>query len=281
MGSIYDIIKKRISVRSYSDKTCEENKKKELMDYLEARHTGPFGHEVRFRLVEASDYDLEEIKKLGTYGMIRGAKLYLAGAVVTGEKSMEDFGCCMEDAVLKATEMGLGTCWLGGSLDRSVFGQKIGIREGEVIPAVTPLGYPSEIRSQEDETVRKRVDADNRKGFDELFFFDFNKKPLDRAVSGKYGTALEALRLSPSASNKQPWRIIFEGGEKPFHFYLDEDFDYNNRFKDIKLQNLDIGIAMCHFELVSRELGLNGKWVDAKPGIDPGKLIYIASWVSR
>ncbi len=272
MESMIDIIKKRISVRSYSGKNLEEIKKKELMDYLEKHHTGPFGNNVRFQLVEASDYDLEEIKRLGTYGMIKGAKLYLAGAVFLSEKAMEDFGYCMEAAILKAAEMGIGTCWLGGSLDRSVFGQKIGIKKGEVIPAVTPLGYAAEKRSREDEYVRKRVGADNRKDFNKLFFMDIKGNP--------YEASFEAVRLAPSASNKQPWRVIKENGGKSFHFYLDEDYNYNNRFKDIKLQNIDIGIAMCHFEFVSRELDLKGKWVIERPGTKADDLIYIVSWAA-
>ena len=29
------------------------------MDYLKKNHTGPFGNNVRFEIVEASDYDLD------------------------------------------------------------------------------------------------------------------------------------------------------------------------------------------------------------------------------
>lgn len=281
MARLMDVIKKRISVRSYSDEICEESKLKELMDFIGSRcSAGPFGNVIRFKLVEAADYDLEELKKLGTYGMIRGARLYLAGAAIAGGRCMEDFGYCMETAILKASELGIGTCWLGGSLDRGAFGLKIGLKNGEIIPAVTPLGYASDKRTQEDQTVRARVDADSRKNFDELFL-GADRKPLERKSLGKYEDSLEAVRLAPSASNKQPWRVIYEGSKKSFHFYLDEDYNYNNRFKDIKLQNIDMGIAMCHFESVSRESGLIGKWKTGLPGIDAGELIYIVSWVGE
>ena len=48
------------------------------------------------------------------------------------------------------------------------------------------------------------------------------------------------------------------------------------------MQRLDMGIAMCHFELTAQELGLEGKWIIAEPGIrTPGELtVYTASWIS-
>jgi len=36
-----------------------------------------------------------------------------------GDKNLEDFGYLMEEAILFATGLGLGTCWLGGSFTKS------------------------------------------------------------------------------------------------------------------------------------------------------------------
>ncbi len=46
------------------------------------------------------------------------------------------------------------------------------------------------------------------------------------------------------------------------------------------MQRLDMGIAMCHFELAARELGLSGKWLHAMPDITkPDDLTkYVVSW---
>jgi hypothetical protein len=45
---------------------------------------------------------------------------------------------------------------------------------------------------------------------------------------------------------------------------------------------LDLGIAMCHFELTARELGLLGKWISTEPAITkPDELTeYTVSWVN-
>ncbi|MBO7677409.1 MAG: hypothetical protein J6S49_07845, partial [Erysipelotrichaceae bacterium] len=87
--------------------------------------------------------------------------------------------------------------------------------------------------------------------------------------------ALEAVRLAPSAVNKQPWRIIRQNNT--FHFYKKPEVR-NEGIIDV--QKIDIGIALCHFELVLKENGIDSKIVIEDPQISsPEKLEYIASCV--
>jgi hypothetical protein len=46
------------------------------------------------------------------------------------------------------------------------------------------------------------------------------------------------------------------------------------------LQRLDIGIAMCHFELTARHQRLKGEWVSSDPGLPliDKNTVYIAMW---
>jgi len=46
------------------------------------------------------------------------------------------------------------------------------------------------------------------------------------------------------------------------------------------MQRVDLGIAMCHFELVARERGLAGTWVHEDPSIAPldKGVEHIATW---
>jgi len=50
------------------------------------------------------------------------------------------------------------------------------------------------------------------------------------------------------------------------------------KLRDVSLQEIDMGIAMCHFELTARELGLEGNWRqnESAPEIKPWE--YITSW---
>jgi hypothetical protein len=52
------------------------------------------------------------------------------------------------------------------------------------------------------------------------------------------------------------------------------------RIRDVDLQRIDLGIAMCHFELTAREDGLPGRWSRRSPdmGPVPTHTQYVVSW---
>lgn len=281
MDSVFEQIKKRYSVRTYLEKDIEASVLKAFDEYVQGVHRGPFQNEVRLMIVDGTGVDKAELRKLGTYSYIKGPRVFLSGSVKKSEYAMEDFGYCMEGAILKATELGLGTCWLGGTLNRSVFAQKMKLGEDELIPSVTPIGYASEEPWLIDRFVRGMSKGATRKDFSTLFFKDTLSQPLTESDCGVYFKALKAVQLAPSASNKQPWRIVKESDAPVFHFYLKENYLYNHIMKDIKIQNVDMGIAMCHFELVASELGLKGGWKMNDKAAGNHELKYIISWTGE
>ncbi len=79
------------------------------------------------------------------------------------------------------------------------------------------------------------------------------------------------------------WRIIKEGSA--WHFYLQRTPGYMTEEKLTQiadLQRMDMGIAISHFELTARELGLEGRWEMDEPEIEKADELteYTASWVS-
>jgi nitroreductase len=281
---IIEIISQRYSCRSYRPEPIAAETQQRLQNFMAALRSGPLGTPLRFDLLAASESDRRALRGLGTYGFIRGAAGFITGAAGPGEKNLEDFGYQMEAAILAATALGLGTCWLGGSFTQSSFARKIGATGGEIVPAVTATGYAVE-RSRYSRLVRSQVGADRRLPRDCLFFLGQFSVPLPAGASGPYVWPLEMVRLAPSASNKQPWRIIKDG--RAWHFYLQRTPKYGpgsmifNVMKLADLQRVDMGIAMCHFELTVRELGLDGKWVQMNPGlkIPDEHTEYVVSWV--
>ncbi|MCX7774346.1 MAG: nitroreductase family protein [Clostridia bacterium] len=279
MENVLEVIRQRYSVRTYEPKPVEPDKLQKLENFLLTLNKGPFGSKVRYKLIDIGDKADSELKKFISYGNIKGARYFIDGTVEKGEMAMEDFGYCMEKAVLFATSLGLGTVWLGGSLNRGVFAEKMNATENEVIPAITPVGYAAEKRGLMDRMLRTMSGGKNRKPFSELFFNGDLSVPLDQAAAGKYFDVLEAVRWSPSASNKQPWRIIKDKSKNDFHLYISEAPGYNSAIKDIRMQYNDMGIAMAHFELSAQAQGLSGSWKVQKPPMDSGSLNYIVSWI--
>ena len=99
----------------------------------------------------------------------------------------------------------------------------------------------------------------NRKPWETLFFNENINTPLSPDDAGVWEQALEMVRVGPSSSNKQPWRII--KSENHFHFFCANSKSYQKMYKGFNIQLIDMGIAMCHFELAAENTGLKGKWV--------------------
>jgi hypothetical protein len=209
---------------------------------------------------------------------------FIVGATRQPERGTEDYGYLMELIILHATDLGLGTCWLGGSFTKSSFAAKIGTGDDEVVPAVAAVGHIANRPRALDSVMRRAVGSDQRLLWQDLFFEGSFSTPLLREDAGEYAVPLEMLRLGPSASNKQPWRVVKTGNT--WHLFLARTKGYGQGILGRSLsrgdmQRLDMGIAMCHFEQTARELGLKGRWVVDQPEI--GELDelteYTVSWV--
>jgi hypothetical protein len=193
---------------------------------------------------------------------------------------MEDLGFCFEKVILAATSLGLGTCWMGGTFNRANFARRIKVSDDEVVPAISPIGYARDKRTVRERLLRRLAKSDQRKPWEELFFDGDLNTPLARGSAGKYAGVLDCVRLGPSASNNQPWRIVKQSSESAFHFYLKRTWGYDKFNARIDLQRVDMGIAMCHFEVAAKETGIAGRWVAANPGLEVGDVEYIISSVA-
>jgi len=179
----------------------------------------------------------------------------------------------------------LGTCWLGGSFSRSRFERKLGRQDGEMMPAVVSVGYSAAEPGRRDRLIRQQARSARRLPWERLFFNGKFYAPLAQDEAGDYATPLEMVRLGPSASNQQPWRIVREGSA--WHFYLHRTAGYPpsgfaHLLKIADIQRLDMGIAMCHFELTARELNLPGRWELREPTIakPDDRTEYTATWMA-
>jgi hypothetical protein len=282
---VTELIRRRFSCRTYLERPIGQEKQEQLKDFMSADGTGPFGTQPRFALAAATEQDRRALKGLGTYGIIRGATGFIIGAVKDGAGNLEDFGYQMERIILYATDLGLGTCWLGGTFTKSRFAKKISATNGESVPAVTSMGYMAEQHRMLDSLSRQTAGSDQRLPWERLFFDGQYGSPLSPEAAGPYAEPLEMVRLGPSASNRQPWRIVKDGDA--WHLFLQRSPGYREQrlkrlFRIADMQRIDMGIAMSHFQLTAEELGLKGRWVVQDPGIQAQHDLtqYTASWVA-
>lgn len=269
-----DVISKRKSVRKYDGELLSGDLRAKVDAVLARERVGFFGGRPRFALVDRAP---DEGVKLGTYGFIKGARTFVAGAIARGPHAEIDFGHGLEAIILELTALGLGTCWLGGTFSRAEYGRVLSLADDEVVPAVTPVGVAAERRGAVERLVRWGAKADSRLPWEEIFFDGMPPHSLTRESAGVHAEALEALRRAPSASNRQPWRVLKDGDR--LHLFLLRTPGYRKLVAATDLQRIDMGIAMCHVEAAAHALGLPGAWrVGAPEGPVSALGEYIVTW---
>jgi nitroreductase len=282
--SIVEIIQARTSWRTYTNDPLEAEFRNKIEHILVLEDViSPFKNSTgkcRFKLINVPDINPELNIKIGTYGMIKGSQNFIAGATERSNYDLENYGYLFETIILAITDLGLGTCWLGGTFSRSQVSDLLQPKDNEIIPAITPVGYPATRRWKEN-MIRAFAKAKIRKPWSELFFQgDFNT-PISQETIGEYKDILEMVRIGPSAGNRQPWRILKENKHNTYHFFVkyseDKKVSAYNQFV-----RLDIGIAICHFDLSVKEKGLSGIWEFKSPNLEiPKDLKYSISWIGE
>jgi len=273
--SIEETVKTRYSTRTYTDQIISSETKEKINAFISTL-SNPFSVKVNFKLLEANSSKNSE--KLGTYGVIKGSTNYIGATIEKNELGLEALGYEFEKLILYLTSLGLGTCWLGGTFNRSSFTNAFEVKENEIFPAISPYGYPSTKKRFADSLVRMVAKSNQRKPWSEIFFNQKFSETLSLEDAGAYAFPLEMIRLAPSASNKQPWRIVKEG--TTYHFYEFQAKGYSTSF-GYDIQKVDIGIAACHFHLAALEKDLKGEFKKLQtPAISmPEQIEYIFSWV--
>lgn len=272
--SLAQLIRERRSVRAYSGQAIPAAAFTELRAACGALTRGPLGTECRILL-------------LSNVWTIWGARHFLVGAARGGPHALADLGRLLEELVLRACGLSLGTCWIGLGFPQAAFAAAMALAPEEILPAVIAVGEPSGRTTAYGLAARLATGASRRKPWGELFFDGDFRAPLS-APGGEgaspFALALEMVRLAPSAQNRQPWRVVREGPEERarYHFFRQQPAGLLTSRPD--WLRLDVGIAMAHFELALAEAGGRGRWsADAFASAAdlrlPPRTDYVASWL--
>ena len=165
-----------------------------------------------------------------SYGMFKGVKNYI-GLIENKNDihSQEKLGYYGELTVLQATDMRLGTCWVGGTFDRKSC--PFMLSEHESIACVITFGSVSNERSMKEKFIYSMTHR-KAKTSEDLYV-------ADEPIPGWFKTGIETVRKAPSAVNRQPVVFTLKKGA------------VTASVKDVNIHGmaLDLGIAKLHFEL--------------------------------
>lgn len=241
----------RRSVRSYVDQVVDEPALNALGQFCREL---PGGEVARVDVLLEAPADLFTGLIVGSYGRVAGARSALLMIGRPGKRMVqESMGYLGEAAILQATAMGLGTCWVAGSFDRAVASRLTDLDAGERIFAVSPLGFAQERGRTGERLLKAMVRAKHRRPAAEIApGFDDERWPAWAAEG------VRLARIAPSAVNRQPWRFDFKDG-------LVTVSVVQRGLEGSVSRLLDVGIAMLHFEVGARLMGAPGIWVSSEP----------------
>jgi nitroreductase len=161
MKTLDELIRERRSIRSYLDKPVEKEK---IEQALEAARLAPSASNAQpWRFVVATGEKRKQILNEGLGGLIvpnswaKTAPVVVAVCSATGifkhaigesvqgtQYHLIDLGIAMEHFVLKATELGLGTCYIGWFNAKSIK-RALDLPGSWKVDCVITLGYPEKI----------------------------------------------------------------------------------------------------------------------------------------
>lgn len=209
---ILEIMKVRHSVRQYSMKKIEREKKEILIALINECNKDS-GLNIQIIFDEPKCFD----SMMAHYGKFSGVENYIALVGKKGAGLEEKAGYYGEKIVLKAQELGLNTCWVAMTHGKST--AKIG--RGGKLACIIALGYGATQGAMH------------------------KNKPLEQlcnCASGMpdwFSKGMEAALLAPTAMNQQKFYFTLENGKVSARagkgFYT----------------KMDLGIVKYHFEAAS------------------------------
>ncbi len=209
----FELMKERHSVRQYTGKKIE-SEKREILNALISQINQNEGLHIQIFYDEPKCFD----SMIAHYGSFKGVNNYIALVGKKSSKLDENLGYFGEQIVLKAQELGLNTCWVALNHGKS----NATINKGEKQVCLIAIGYG------ESSGVAHKI-----KSIEEVS--NYKSEMPEWFLHG-----VEAALLAPTAFNQQK-----------FYFELLPDNSIKTTCGKDFYTKLDSGIVKYHFEVVS------------------------------
>lgn len=229
--SIVRGIQLRKSVRKYKSQCLTEEDRNKVLHFISDSEKLFSEIEMDAFLVDDSDEIRKALK--GFFKVKAPHYIFFTSREENGWR--ENIGYYGEQIVLKLAKEGIGTCWVGTTVDENKLRKTLEIKYNQKFGIMVALGYPEE--ELEPISKRKRISIEQI----------IKGNPNDQEVF-----ILEALRDAPSSINSQPWKV--DKVKNRWDFYRQPKNVLLKRFMK-NMNSIDMGIGLCHVVMASREMG--------------------------
>jgi nitroreductase len=230
--SINEAIERRHAIRSYTERPIADEAAKELRDLIDA-HNRASGLSMRLFLDEPQAFS----SVIGRIGF-KNARNYLALIGKNDDSELDEkCGYHGEQVVLRATQLGLGSCWVAMGFRKTA----ISLTPGEKLRLIVALGYGAvEGKDHRSKPLEELYAVEGATaGAAGATGVAGAAEDAGNAMPAWFERGIKAAQLAPTARNQQKFRFVLTGDTV--------------RAEDTGgiLSRVDLGIVKCHFELAA------------------------------
>ncbi len=252
-----NLVENRKSVREYQKKLLGSKELGTLEEFLKEVDILLKNIAVEFVFIE-DGWQKESILqgRVGYVGNPVLAPHYIALLSEEKEGYLLNTAYILEQIVLKAVELDIGSCWVSVEKDSSQLKKDLGIEKPGELIAMIALGYPKTHIPYTKKSGTSRIGVE-----DFVFKGEWGKVPTHEELEMMgIERALHSIRLAPSWANLQPWRLI-----------IDKDqiiLTVGGKDVDKKHLMLDAGIMMLYMKKAFSHVGISANWSIYKAELD-------------
>lgn len=148
---VFEAINERKSIRKYNNTDVEDQKLQKILESARIAPSAANRQEWKFLVVKEQESRDKLVEAANGQEFVGQAPVTIVACSTESERIMPcgqhaytvDISIAVSFMMLEATELGLGTCWLGAFDERKVK-EILGIPDDIRVPAMFTLGYPDE-----------------------------------------------------------------------------------------------------------------------------------------
>jgi nitroreductase len=159
----FETVKKRCSIRAYSNRPIESEKISKIIDSARLAPTARGEEPWEFVIISKRQV-LQDIASIAANAkFIKDAAVGIAVICKDTKYYLEDGSAATENMLLAATALGIGSCWIAG--DKKDYAQKVlsflSVPSGYRLVSIVVLGYP-----------KVPTDPHPKRGLDSVIHYD-------------------------------------------------------------------------------------------------------------
>lgn len=208
----------------------------------------------------------DKLKNIAGYNEIMiDAPHYLIFLSEEKDRYIENTGYAVQDIMLRAFELGVGSCWITIH-DADLIKEKLNIKSEKKLTALIALGFDGsknkvvyenagEYNPTKAQVSIVEDNVSERLRISDVVYMNKWGENADPDEIANLGL-LEAFfyaRLAPSTKNRQPWRFIYDNGTVVLAVRKDPSI---NNYEE----KIDTGIVMLYFKLIVDSTLFNIEW---------------------